>query len=69
MNIISNTYDNTFYVEAKIRNNIGTTLQYNYQDQSVKLINLTLEAKSAYTSNQKVSIQSDSIPNIVLYQS
>ena len=69
MNIISNTYDNTFYVEAKIRNNIGTTLQYNYQDQSVKLINLTLEAKSAYTSNQKVSIQSDSIPNIVLYKS
>lgn len=69
MNIISNTYDNTFYVEAKITNNIGTTLQYNYQDQSVKLINLTLQAKSAYTSNQKVAIQSDSIPNIVLYQS
>lgn len=69
MNIISNTYDNTFYVEATIKNNVSTTLQYNYQNRSVKLINLTLEAKSAYTSNQKVSIQSDSIPNIILYQS
>lgn len=69
MNIVSNIYDNTFYVEVKIKNSMQTTLQYNSQHQVVQLTNLTLAAKSAYSSNQKVSIQSDSVPNIILYQS
>lgn len=70
MNIVSNIYDNTFYVEVNIKNNMQTTLQYNSKDhQVIKLTNLTIAAKSAYSSNQKVSIQSDSVPNIILYQS
>lgn len=70
MNIISNTYDNVFYIVASVNNNIQTTQQFNYEDNNkVGLIRVNSAAVSSYTSNQQVFIQSDQIPNIVLYKS